>query len=323
MPAESGDRTGAHDRLWAVVLAAGEGTRLAPLTERLYEERLPKQFAVLAGDRSLLQTTIDRLLPLVPAARTVVVVPVAHEGLARQQLAEHSGIHVVAQPANRGTGPGILLPLAHVLQADPRAHVVVTPSDHYVADAASLTRAISNAAAVTSAPLTLVGVEADRPETEYGWIETSGELSAGVRRVERFVEKPDLESARVLFERGALWNTFVFAASGRRLWDLAEKMLPVQAALIHACVSQAGPQGSCLARAYAQMQEANFSHAVLERTPGLAVVAATGCGFSDWGSPARVFESLRGTVDLERLLARLGRGRFSQDGAQRQEGIRS
>jgi mannose-1-phosphate guanylyltransferase len=312
-----------HDRLWAIVLAAGQGARLAPLTERLYDEPLPKQFAVLAGERSLLQTTIDRLLPLVPASRTVVVVPLAYEELARQQLAEHRGIRVVAQPANRGTGPGILLPLAHVLEADPRARVVVTPSDHHVADARALTRAISVAAAVTSAPLTLVGVEADRPETEYGWIDPGDVLPGNVRRVERFVEKPDPEQARALLERGALWNTFVFAAGGRRLWSLTEEKLPVQAALIHSCVSQQGPQGSCLARAYAQMQEANFSRAVLERTPGLAVVAAPRCGFSDWGSPERVFESLRGTNDLDRLLARLGQDRSSHDGAWRQEGTRS
>jgi mannose-1-phosphate guanylyltransferase len=167
---------GTQSRLWAIVLAAGEGTRLASLTERLYGERLPKQFAVLAGHRSLLQTTIERLLPLVPASRMVVVVPLAHEGIARPQLADYPGIHIVGQPANRGTGPGVLLPLAHVLKAEPEARVVVTPSDHYIAGPEGFNDAIAAATAADS--LTLVGVDPDYSETDYGWIE-AGEIVGG------------------------------------------------------------------------------------------------------------------------------------------------
>jgi len=76
------------ERLWAIVLAAGDGKRLAPLTRALYGRELPKQFAVLHRGRSLLQTTMDRVAPLVPPERTVVVVGRAHEGLARRQIAE-------------------------------------------------------------------------------------------------------------------------------------------------------------------------------------------------------------------------------------------
>src|SRR5882672_3243328 len=120
------------ERLWAIVLAAGEGRRLAPLTRALYGWELPKQFAVLHRGRSLLQTTIDRMVPLVPPERTVVVVGRAHRDLAKIQLAEHRGVEIVAQPRNLDTGPGILLPLTHVLVRDPGASVVILPSDHDV-----------------------------------------------------------------------------------------------------------------------------------------------------------------------------------------------
>jgi len=297
----------ARGSLWAIVLAGGDGTRLASLTEQLYGEPLPKQFAVLAGDRSLLQATIDRLSPIVPPSRTTVVVPAAYEALARKQLADYRGVHVVTQPANRGTGPGILLPLAHVLAADPLARVVVAPSDHYLARPAALRAAIVAAAVeATQVSLTLVGAEADHPETEYGWIEPGGIKAGRVRRIVHFVEKPSPARARELFERGCLWNTFVMVGYGARIWRIAEQRMPAPAAAIRACVIAHSSKGPCLARAYSDMETVNFSHAVLEQVPDLGVVSARACGFSDWGSPDRVLASLRGTADHERLLARMG-----------------
>ncbi len=313
-----------QDRLWTIVLAAGEGARLLPLTESLYGAPVPKQFAVLAGNRSLLQATIDRLLPLVPASRTVVVVPLAYEALAREQVAKRYGaadqVHIVVQPANRGTGPGVMLPLAHVLAMDPRARVVVAPSDHHYDDPDSFRSAVSAAARLTdSVPLTLVGAEADHPETEYGWIEPGESLGGDVRRAARFIEKPCASRARELYAQGFLWNTFTMIAGGATLWKMAEQRMPVQAALIRACVGQAGAQGPCLGRTYQQIEEANFSRAVLENADQLGVVCARGCGFSDWGSPERVLDSLRGTPDLDRLLSRMNRQ--CERGDRRQEGL--
>jgi hypothetical protein len=117
---------------WAVVLAGGSGRRLAPLTTGLYGHAIPKQFAVLCGHRSLLQQTVKRLEPIVPEDRIVVVVPREHDGLARVQLAGFPALHVLTQPEDRGTGPGLLLPLAWIRQRDPGALVIESPSDHFV-----------------------------------------------------------------------------------------------------------------------------------------------------------------------------------------------
>src|SRR5437870_2584846 len=98
-------------RLRAIVLAGGEGSRLAPLTRRIYGVPVPKQFASLTGERTLLQQTLARISPLFPPARTLVVAPRSHAGTALTQLGLHPGVDLLLQPANRGTGPGILLPL--------------------------------------------------------------------------------------------------------------------------------------------------------------------------------------------------------------------
>src|SRR4051812_33488561 len=98
---------------WAIVLAGGEGTRLAALTRAIHGRDVPKQFARLGNARSLLQQTLDRISAVIPARRTVVIVAEAQAEIALPQLRAYRGLEVVLQPANRGTAPGVLLPLAH------------------------------------------------------------------------------------------------------------------------------------------------------------------------------------------------------------------
>src|SRR5689334_11977026 len=117
-------------KLWAIVLAGGEGKRLAALTRAVYGRDVPKQFAALGSKRSFLQETMLRISALVPAARTLVVVSQTHARLADEQLADFPGVEIVLQPANLGTTAGVMLPLAHVLARDPEAIIAIFPCDH-------------------------------------------------------------------------------------------------------------------------------------------------------------------------------------------------
>src|SRR5687768_8299517 len=92
--------------LWAIVLAAGKGSRLGPLTKALCGRELPKQFVALTTDRTLLQETMERISGLIPPERTVVVVSDRYQEIARVQLVDYPGCEVVVQPLDRGTGPG-------------------------------------------------------------------------------------------------------------------------------------------------------------------------------------------------------------------------
>lgn len=301
-----------RDELWGVVLAAGEGSRLAPLTRRLYGAPIPKQFARLVGERSLLQDTLERIGTVIPARRTVVVVPAGLEATAREQVSLFPGVHVIPQPQNRGTGPGILLPLAYVLASAPDARVAVVPSDHYVPNPAPLLDAVLRSAAlVDDFPLALLGVAPEAPETEYGWIRLGAAQAAALRVVKGFVEKPSPDVARALFRAGALWNTFVMTARGRSLWDLTERRLPTQASQIRAAVTASG-SAMAMRATYEVMRDANFSQVVLAATAGLTAAAVKDSGWCDWGTPDRVLASLEGTPHLLPLLERLESARRPQ-----------
>jgi len=291
-----------------VILAGGDGRRLAPLTRALYGTELPKQFAILSGEKSLLQTTIERALALTDTTRITVVISAHHEPFARPQLEPYPGVELLVQPRGLDTGPGMLFPLARILAREPGAQVVFLPSDHHVADAAPITQALQAATTVLRHRIALLGVTPTGPEVEYGWIVRGARLHGmeafGVRR---FEEKPAQPLADDLWRTGGLWNTFISAAPVRGLWKLAKRHLPHHAKALegYARAVDSPRETQALHDAYARMTPANFSRDVLARAGRLAVVPVSGSGWSDWGSPARVFASLAGTKNHERLVERI------------------
>src|SRR5262245_33382827 len=116
---------------WAIVLAAGEGTRLRELTTR-EGVPTPKQFCSLRGGRSLLGDALARATRVVPRKRVIVIVAEEHRPYWSTDLRGLPAENVIVQPRNRGTAPGILLPLLTVLERDPGARVAILPSDHFV-----------------------------------------------------------------------------------------------------------------------------------------------------------------------------------------------
>jgi len=279
----------------AIVLAGGSGRRVAALTERVTGRPTPKQYCAFGRQRTLIQETVARLAPLVPPFRTVAVVQESHEAIARKQLALFRGITLLAQPSDRGTGPGVLRALVHILGRDPDALVVVTPSDHGVGSREAYLRGVSAARdAAWRASAVLLGVESGEACTDYGWIVPGPEIAPQVHRVVAFVEKPGPAEAAALHARGALYSTMVLVARGRALLDLFERARPGLAAVF-------GPLGSLptparaihLQRAYALLSPCDFSRDILAPAPDLAVLRwPREVGWTDLGTPERVAEWL-------------------------------
>jgi mannose-1-phosphate guanylyltransferase len=296
----------AGDMLWAIVLAAGEGTRLAPITRLLCGRDVPKQFAPLDGDHTLIQQTMDRLASIIPPERTVVVIAQDRREIAEAQLAGYPGVQIVSQPKNAGTGPGVLLPLSRVRAQARNAMVVVTPSDHHIPVRAAFLEAVQRAVEVSRrapAGVALVGADADSPVTDLGWIlpkDHGAASEAEMNLIDSFVEKPPHAKATELFKKGGLWNTFIVVASVEALWRQARRRMPRQVALfnqfVQALTSNGGQPSpatdNMLARHYRSMAPADFSRSVLQKAQGLAVVRLKGSGWCDCGTPERLLTYL-------------------------------
>lgn len=286
---------------------------MASLTKALYGHELPKQFAALDGDRTLLQQTMDRIAPMIPPWRTVVVVSAAREEIARTQLRDYPGVEIISQPLNLGTGPGILLPLVHVMARDPNALVTVFPSDHHVRRPEPFLKAVERGlqmAGLSESGVALLGAAAERPATDLGWIvrgERIGQDTNQAYCVHRFIEKPPEPVAMLLLGSGSLWNTMVLTGGADALWTLSRRHIPEQwrafdRYLPHVTDGR-GPEA--LHRMYRDLPPADFSREVLQVARGLAVVPVIDSGWFDCGTPERLIEYLAGIPDHAGLLARI------------------
>jgi mannose-1-phosphate guanylyltransferase len=274
-------------RLWSIVLAGGSGTRLADASRRLYGYPRPKQFCDFDGRGTLLQQTIARARRLVPEERVVVVTTRACRAEALESLALTPSVVHIEQPRGRDTGPGLLLPLLHVLRSDPDALVVVLPSDHHVSDADGFAAAVARAAEVVQrehpGAVVLLGAVPDRLEDGYGWIEPD---EANRRKVAAFREKPPETLAQELLSRGALVNTFVMVGAVRTFSRLYARWAPRWwSALL---------RPGEVEHAYEVLPPSNFSTEVLERAvEQLRVMPLGEVGWTDVGTPERLQRTLQ------------------------------
>ena len=198
---------------WAVVLAGGVGSRFWPLTT---PER-PKQLLPLAGARPLIVDAVERLQPLVPAERVLVVTSRALAAAIRAALPHVPADNIVAEPRAASTAPALAWATAAAARKDAEASVLSVHADWAVADADAFREAAAAALLLAQSEdvLVTVGARPTRVETGYGHIVPGAPRGAG-RRIVRFVEKPDAPTAESLMFQGALWNTGMFAWTARR-----------------------------------------------------------------------------------------------------------
>ncbi|HEX3397721.1 MAG TPA: sugar phosphate nucleotidyltransferase [Steroidobacteraceae bacterium] len=271
---------------WAVVLAAGDGSRLRGLTRNERGIAIPKQFCSLQGGPCLLQEALQRAAAVAPLQRICSVVSERHRQWWMPILSYLPERNVIAQPLNRGTAYGILLPLLRIVEQDPDATVVLLPADHYLRDEEVLAFSLRRAAELAHADrnsIYLLGVEPDEPDTELGYILPAARERDAAVGVLRFIEKPNEIRARVLLDQGALWNVFIMAASARILLSLFDSKYASTIAAMR------GFDGAGLEGHYEHLSSVDFSRDVLEgKESMLRVLTVPHCGWTDLGTPERV-----------------------------------
>jgi mannose-1-phosphate guanylyltransferase len=274
---------------WGVILAGGTGQRLASVARKPCGEHVPKQFFDFGHGHTLLDATRRRLAPVVAPDRTAVVVLQEHERFWRPALADHLERNVVVQPRARGTGLGVLLPLAHLAAQDRDAVIVLLPSDHVFDNDTQFHDCVRDAqlaAHLDPRSVILLGVEPTHAESEYGWI-VPGRSLGGVSEVAAFVEKPPRAHASELMEDGGLWNSSIVVAHVGALLSLFARVVPKWVEiLLHAAEYD---DRAMVDAAYEAVDNLDFSHHVLQAAPeNLRVQRMPACGWSDVGSPERL-----------------------------------
>lgn len=197
---------------YALIMAGGAGTRLWPLSR----EHLPKTALRLYSDQSMFQIAVERLAPLFPPERILVIAGTEHTNVLMGQVPAIPRDNFIVEPQGRGTAPAIGLAAIHLAQRDPEATMAVVTADHHIGDIAAFHGALEAALQIAQKDfLVTLGISPNWPSTEYGYIELAEELGRvgdfPVYRAERFVEKPNLNTAQKMLTLGNYsWNSGMF-----------------------------------------------------------------------------------------------------------------
>lgn len=312
--------------MFAIIMAGGSGTRFWPASR----QHLPKQFLNITSDKSMLEETVNRILPLINEENIYTVVGKNHEELTKKTLGE-SKSHVIVEPVGRNTAPCIGLAALYAQKRDENAPMFVLPADHFIADREGFIETLKSAGEVakTGAIVTL-GITPTRPETGYGYIEInleSGDLSSlspseekvsseekklrqvaalqNCFRVERFVEKPDAETALKYMTGGRhLWNSGIFVFTAKTILSEIEKCLPSLYAGLREIDKAIGTseEQNVINRVYKEIDSISIDYGVMEKTDAPIYVFKADFGWSDVGSWQALYELRESEYDADKNL---------------------
>lgn len=276
--------------LRAVIMAGGSGTRFWPLSRK----RRPKQFLPIVGSRTMLEETVARIRPLIPAKKVFTVANAVQTRMINRLLPRLPKENRIIEPRARNTAPSLLLATARIYLGNPKAVIAVLPSDHLISDNAAFLKKLGAAAAAAARTGALVtfGVPPAFPSTGYGYIHFCRE---GARRfrgeafhlVESFREKPDVETAVEFLRSGDYyWNSGMFVWRADAFAGALKKHAPglheFWDRILEALVS--GRRGRTrLAAIFDEIPSISIDYALMEKADGVLVTKGD-FGWSDVGA---------------------------------------
>ena len=193
-----------------LIMAGGKGTRFWPKST----EEKPKQFINLIEDRTMIQLTVDRIRKILPIEKIFVSTGEKYIDLVKEQLPDLPEKNIIVEPIGRNTAPCILLASLYIKQIYNNCNIAVLPSDHLIRKERDFLKTLevaNNFVKTNKESIVTIGITPDRPETGYGYIKYNKAEKNKVAKVEKFVEKPDLEKAKQYLEsKEYLWNAGMF-----------------------------------------------------------------------------------------------------------------
>ena len=260
-------------RFAPVILAGGSGTRFWPRSRKAKA----KQVLALDGQRTMIQQTLDRLVPLADASDVWVITNDLLDDLIGEQLPEVPRERILSEPAARNTAPACALAAFLLERSAPETVIGIFPSDHVIKDTARFAEVVRVGVALAASgdKVVVLGVPPARAETGYGYIELGGvvddlavaDSGIEVRRVKRFTEKPDRARAEEFVASGNYaWNGGIFLWSARTLAGAIWEFRPAMAPLLEKIAAAYGtPEfGRVFAEEYPKCESISIDYAVLE-----------------------------------------------------------
>ncbi len=268
-------------------MSGGAGTRLWPLST----ERIPKQFHAIGSENSLLQEAVLRLTPSddLEAAGLILICNRSHASIVADQLATLgvTPTALVLEPFGRNTAVVAALSALIAQAADPDALVLLMPADHIIGDRATFSAGLARVAPIARSDIVVFGVQPTAPETGFGYIESGEIIGGAVRKVLRFAEKPDLETAKAYLAGGRhTWNAGIFLFSPAVMLGELERFAPEVLQSAREALDRAHRTGATIDlddEAFAACRSISIDYAVMEKTDR-AAVAPLGVDWADVGS---------------------------------------
>jgi mannose-1-phosphate guanylyltransferase len=280
-----------NENNYVVIMAGGIGSRFWPYSRN----NNPKQFLDVFGTgKSLLQMTFERFLTIAPKENIFIVSNDLYEEQIKKQLPELTSDQILLEPNRRNTAPCIAYASYKIAKKNQQGCIVVTPSDHAIFNESAFQKAIMQGLqhACYTKDLITLGIQPNRPETGYGYIQFIAEGDKEVKKVKTFTEKPQLDLAQKFLESGDfVWNSGIFIWRADTIIEAFERHLPEIAETFEHIQHSfyTNDEKGAIRDAYSQCKNISIDYGVMEKASNVYVVLGN-FGWSDLGSWASLHE---------------------------------
>ncbi|MCD8405301.1 mannose-1-phosphate guanylyltransferase [Tenacibaculum dicentrarchi] len=284
-----------NNNYYAVIMAGGVGSRFWPVSTQEY----PKQFHDMLGTgESLIQRTFNRINQLIPAENILISTNEHYEELVLKQLSKTSKRQLLLEPTMRNTAPCILYSALKTYAQNPDAVLLIAPSDHWIENEIEFLNNIKTSFEVSEKNdiLMTLGIQPNAPNTGYGYIkfEENSVEDSTIKKVKKFTEKPNLETAKEFLKNGDfLWNAGIFVWSAKSILKAFKDHLPEMFAILNTDnnIYNTNLEASFIKKNYEKCENISIDYGIMERSDNVYVLPIN-VGWNDLGTWGSLYQKL-------------------------------